>query len=321
MRISAVAVPRIGQQNIDVLGYFTLLVFGSLTVIFTFLLQPWAQDRINGHTAIIPPWNPDGFPKDGLSRWPTDFSRDIIPIMVHSHNDYWRAVPLFSALAAGCIGLIDDRLLYISPLVEILSRQNPHDVFNKLDPLARARGVFDTSPNTTLVLLVEVPCPWNSSETCSYSKLNIWPQPVTVGGTGNLDSATYHANRDWEASDTFVDAPLGVLPTTNKFRWCPGGSSAEMLYYPENSYYASVSFKEAVGDVRLGFSERQLAIVRERIRIARLSKLHARYWDLPSWPIGLRDYVWDVLTREGVGVLSVDDLEAAARRKWSGSGD
>lgn len=118
-----------------------------------------------------------------------------------------------------------------------------------------------------------------------------------------------------------MDAPLGVLPTTNKFRWHPGGSSAEMLYYPESSYYASVSFKEAVGDIRLGFSERQLAIVREYIRIARLRKLHARYWDLPSWPIGLRDYVWDALMREGVGMLSVDDLEGAARRKWGGAGD
>lgn len=147
--------------------------------IFTFLIQPWAQDRINGHTPIIPLWNPDGSPKDGLSRWPTDFSRDNIPIMVRSHNDYWREVPLFSALAAGCTGveadvwLIDDELfvghdrasltpdrtfrsLYINPLVEILRRQNPYNVYNKSDPLARARGVFDTSPNTTLILLVGV---------------------------------------------------------------------------------------------------------------------------------------------------------------------
>ncbi|KAL8947372.1 MAG: hypothetical protein Q9222_006338 [Ikaeria aurantiellina] len=53
--------------------------------------------------------------QQALTTWPTDFSRDITPIPCHSHNDYWRRVPLYDALAAGCTGVeadvwLDDKL-------------------------------------------------------------------------------------------------------------------------------------------------------------------------------------------------------------------
>lgn len=44
--------------------------------------------------------------------------------------------------------------------------------------------------------------------------------------------------------------------------------------------------------------------------------LKARYWNTPAWPVGLRDHIWDVLVKEGVGMLNVDDLEGASRRNW-----
>jgi len=131
------------------------------------------------------------------------------------------------------------------------------------------------------------------------------PQPTTVVGTEKIDRETCHANRNWEASDAFMDAPVGVLSTTNKFRWHPGGSSAETLYYPKSSYYASASFKDAVGDVTLGFSERQLAIVREQIRIAELSNLQTGYWDCPSWPIGLVFRKMATTLNQQFGIYSV----------------
>lgn len=97
-----------------------------------------------------------------ISRWPTDISRDIIPVGCHSHNDYWRRVPLFSALQAGCVGVEADvwfidqdhqdhprdlyvghttssltpqrtlRSMYVDPLVNLLDRQNPITPFHSI---------------------------------------------------------------------------------------------------------------------------------------------------------------------------------------------
>lgn len=126
---------------------------------------------------ILQTWGQPGQVGEGRARYPTDFSRDILPIPCHSHNDYWRRVPLYSAIEAGCIGVEADiwlfadnelyvghdlpsltpnrtlKSLYIDPLVSILEGQNPtiefyHDIESK-------NGVFDTNPEQTLVLLID----------------------------------------------------------------------------------------------------------------------------------------------------------------------
>lgn len=90
-------------------------------------------------------------PDQGLSEWKTDFSYSAIPKPCHSHNDYWRPYPLFSALVAGCtsveadVWLSDDgswnrlfvghdprsfspartlRSMYLDPLLAILDAEN-----------------------------------------------------------------------------------------------------------------------------------------------------------------------------------------------------
>ncbi|MCJ1376922.1 Altered inheritance of mitochondria protein 6 [Xylographa soralifera] len=89
------------------------------------------------------------------------------------------------------------------------------------------------------------------------------------------------------------------------------------IYTPENSYYASVAFGKAIGRMwRWRLSEQQMALIRGHIRGAHRRGLKVRYWDLPDWPIGLRSYVWDVLMREGMDVLNVDDLRAASKWDW-----
>ena len=93
-------------------------------------------------------WNPTHRLSPELGHWPTDFSADVQPVACHSHNDYWRKEPLFSALEAGCTGVEADvwlfdeelfvghstqslssqrtlRTLYIDPLLSILHAQNP----------------------------------------------------------------------------------------------------------------------------------------------------------------------------------------------------
>jgi len=62
----------------------------------------------NGLQDIVRNWKePDGngayqFP------WPDNFSRGVVPKACHSHSDYWRTVPLYEALAAGCVGIEAD---------------------------------------------------------------------------------------------------------------------------------------------------------------------------------------------------------------------
>lgn len=98
----------------------------------------------------------------------------------------------------------------------------------------------------------------------------------------------------------------------------PGASASLEAYTTDNSFYASVSFTRVIGHVLFGnLSESQMGLIRGHIRGAHRRGLKVRYWELPFWPIGLRNYVWDVLVKEGVDVLNVDDLTAAAKRDWT----
>ena len=96
-----------------------------------------------------------------------------------------------------------------------------------------------------------------------------------------------------------------------------GAPSDSNAYSERNSYYASVNFHKAIGHLDRGeFNETQLELIRGHIRGAQARGLKVRYWETPFWPIGLRNHVWDVLVKEGVDFLNVDDLEAAAKREW-----
>ena len=62
-----------------------------------------------------------------------------------------------------------------------------------------------------------------------------------------------------------------------------------------------------------------MATLRRQIQDAHAKGLKARYWDLPFWPISLRNHVWDVLVQEGVDFLNVDDLKGATQKDWTPS--
>lgn len=180
----------------------------------------------------------------------------------------------------------------------------------------------------------------------------VYTRPVTVVGTGNTPFDLLTANSTYR--DAFFDAPLNDMwesrqVTVNSAEWPTSdidvvddsestssrdsttvpvtslkdvgqgqsGVTADTEFNSTNSYYASVSFNKAVGRMWRGrLSPNQLKIIRGQIRGAHRRGLKARYWDLPSWPLGLRNHVWDVLVREGVDMLNVDDLRAASRQVW-----
>jgi len=81
--------------------------------------------------------------------------------MIHSHNDYWRDVPLYTALSYGVVSveadvwLVNGTLyighevqaltpnrtfdgLYIQPLVQILRNANPDTAFTRMTTLSPA---------------------------------------------------------------------------------------------------------------------------------------------------------------------------------------
>ena len=297
---------------------------------------------------IVASWGAPGSPTASQSTWPTDFSRDVTPIPCHSHNDYWRRVPLYDALAAGCMSVEADvwanttsrelhvghtqksltpertlKTLYLDPLFSILSHQNQN---NSLSSNASTpNGVFDTSPQTSLTLLIDIKTEGVETFPIIEEQLQLlrsrgWltytdgskihPGPITVVGTGNTPFTLLVSNSTYR--DIFFDAPLSDL-------W-PGdiAPSNASLYNSSNSFYASTSFQKAIGKPWLGMlSPRQTEMIRGQVRVAKEKGLKARYWDTPSWPISLRNRIWDLLEREGVGMLNVDDLTAASHRVWT----
>ncbi|KAJ5803222.1 uncharacterized protein N7503_005672 [Penicillium pulvis] len=193
----------------------------------------------------------DQLDANDINRWPTDISRDIIPFGCHSHNDYWRRVPLYSALQAGCIGIEADvwlfdnelyvghtttsltsrrtlRSMYVDPLVRILERQNPISSFQRFISQP-PHGVFDTDPSQTLILLIDFKTDGAATWPVVASHLaplrdrgylthfngqEVIQGPITVVGTGNTPFDLTVANSTYR--DIFFDAPLAKLVDTDK---------------------------------------------------------------------------------------------------------
>lgn len=252
---------------------------------------------------------------------------------IHSHNDYWRDLPFYTALSYGCVSveadvwLYSDILyvgheasaltstrtfdsLYVQPILDTLHRENPTSEFVTS---TTKNGVFDTASSQTLYLWVDVKT--NGAQTwpfvvkalqplrdagylTTYNGSTINSGPVTVIGTGNtpLDQVQPVSERDY-----FWDAPIPTLGTTF--------SNITATVSP----IASTDFVPQFGTIDgTTFNETQLALLREQIAIAAAKGIKVRYWDTPGWPISTRNAVWTTLIEEGVGLLNADDLAGAS---------
>ena len=341
-------------------------------------LAPWDMDWVAQQFERGQP------PNELFPHWPTNYTGGVNPIPCHSHNDYWRDVPLFSALRAGCIGVEADvwlfgdelfighdasslalhrtlKTLYIQPLLEILDNRNPQSP--QPGGLEVLNGVFDTVPSQTLVLLVDIKARGQETWPVLQEQLaplrdrgyltyfngtNVIERPITVVGTGRTPYELLVKNSSYR--DIFFDAPLdrlgglnvqGAGPTieddpnydieqhvhaylsdwSNESKESSidgvsdtvqhGGVERIAPYDTTNSYYASASFKKAVG-FPFGFriTNKQRRLIREQVHKAHERGLKARYWSTPGWPRILRHHVWRVLIEEGVDVLNIDDLRS-----------
>ncbi|KAL9054109.1 MAG: hypothetical protein Q9162_004366 [Coniocarpon cinnabarinum] len=270
-----------------------------------------------------------------LYTYPTDLTRNLVPKALHSHNDYWRDVPFWSALSVGAISVEADvwlynstlyvgheasaltpqrtfQSLYIHPILSVLQRQNPSSDF-VTSPTRN--GVFDTTSDQTLYLWVDSKTEGASTFEAVVRELQplrdggwltavdedgtVQPGPVTVIGTGNTP---LNQVQGIQPRDYFYDARLDLL------------NSSQSNITASVSPIASVDFETAIGTVpRSGtLLANQTATLQNQVEIARAKGIGARYWDTPGWPISVRNSVWGQLWDAGVMLINVDDLVAGA---------
>ena len=267
--------------------------------------------------------------------YPTDLTQGIIPKAMHSHNDYWRPIPFYSALSVGAISveadvwLVNGTLhigheqsaltkyrtfdaLYIQPILNVLHAQNPNSSF--VSSLPTKNGVYDTSSGQTLYLFIDIKTDgeqaWpavvkaleplrSAGYLTTYNGTGTTAGPVTVVGTGNtpLDQVQKQSPRD-----IFYDAPLPLLNST----FSNITSSISKI--------ASTAFSAQFGtSVRNGtLNSTQTALLQNQIAVAHGKGIGVRYWDQPNWPVSNRDALWRLLWASGVDLINVDDLEGAA---------
>lgn len=271
-------------------------------------------------------------------RYPTQLTQDIVPKGFHSHNDYWRQFPFWSALSYGAISIEADiwnyngtlyvghepsaltvnrtlESLYINPILNAVQAQNPSTVFIS----GTKNGVYDTISYQTLYLFIDVKTDGATTWPVLVKALEPLRQhgylttlngtqltggPVTVVGTGGtpLNQIQGVAVRDY-----FYDGPLATLNTTN--------------ITSQVSPIASADFGDTFGPVTgQGMSADQLAMLKDQVAVAQARGIRTRYYDQPGWPIGTRNAIWRQLVDNGVDLLNVDDLQGAANF-WSGDVD
>ena len=147
-----------------------------------------------------------------------------------------------------------------------------------------------------------------------------------IVGTGNTPFELLSSKTSNPHLDVFFDAPLDAMWGSKEERPALANSSSQDMLQPmdqdlfnaTNSYYASASFTDTVGYPWQGqLTNEQLSLIRGQLAGAHKRGLKARYWELPFWPIVLRNHIWEVLVKEGIDLLNVDDLAAATQQKWT----
>ncbi|KAK9313043.1 hypothetical protein V1522DRAFT_412074 [Lipomyces starkeyi] len=265
----------------------------------------------------------------------SDLTRNVFVKGIHSHNDYWRDVPLFTALSYGVVSVEadvwhfdgDDTLyvghhtaalnsertlgsLYVDPLFDILTAANPKNEFtvNQTSP----NGVFDTNSGQTLYLFIDVKTDgnltWPYVETAlqpllekgwltTVSGSQITYGPITVIGTGNTP---YNYVVSQKERFYFFDGPIATLNTTA---------------YPVYVNPIASGSLQTVVETKIGpngLDSAQYTKVKKLVTKAHDMGIATRFWDVPWWPVVRRDALYRQIIEIGSDLLNADDLALAS---------
>lgn len=261
------------------------LAFG-ITVLNPSISFPFfSSSSLTSASDFLPGWGESGHLGEGLKHYPTDLTRDITPIPAHSHNDYWRRVPLFEALHYGLTGVEADvwlqpdgellvghdeasltrnrtfRSLYVDPIVEILERMNPEDAStDSSNPSGDAKrtknGPFDTDRSQPLILLVDL-------KTDGYATLPaVQAQLSALREKGWL---TYYDASSTEENHV-VHGPVQVVMT--------GNTPFDLLV--ANETYRDVFFDAPLDRIWADSEAREVAIREGRVKREDGMRAHSR---------------------------------------------
>ncbi|KAJ5771849.1 hypothetical protein N7520_002378 [Penicillium odoratum] len=313
---------------------------GQFSGIFKLLCWAWQADNafLRKHGRIsYESYDILGSEFSAFSHW----SHDTIPITCYSNSARGRCISLQSAISSGCmsieinlfpaenellIGQNPDLLsrtsnlrgLYIDYLLSTIRKYDSsleNSTFERHSYKNQVPGVFPDDPTKTLVLLMRFDA--DPEQVWSQLILHLEPLreagflthfngstvlqgPVTIVATGNVP---FHHILEMNATrDVFFDAPLlQLVPLSDQ------GFLQNSVYSTQNSYYASADFRTAIGNVDFnGLSDNQLSDVRQQVQMAHRLGLKVRYVGMPNWPRKLRNYVWRILLREGVDIITSD---------------
>lgn len=239
-----------------------------------------------------------------LYTYPTALTQGIAPKFMHSHNDYWRPVPFYSALSVGAVSveadvwlynntlhvgheesaLTNERTLdslYIQPILSVLRAQNPAN--STFVHGTTKNGVYDTNGGQTLYLFIDVktdgPTTWPvvvkalqplraAGYLTTFNGSAVTAGPVTVVGTGNtpLNQIQGVSPRDY-----FFDAGLPVL------------NSTQSNITSDVSPIASTSFTAQFGLAKNGtLTAAQTKLLKAQIDTAHKKGIMVRYWEQVS---------------------------------------
>ncbi|KAJ9619613.1 Altered inheritance of mitochondria protein 6 [Taxawa tesnikishii (nom. ined.)] len=279
-----------------------------------------------------------------------DPTRNIKPIPCHSHNDYKQPVPLFDALHTGCTGveadvwLFDGELyvghtvdsltpnrtlhsLYIDPLLKLLDARNNHGNSSSWT------GLYSQDPTQTVVLLIDIKSdgfdtfPHVSRQLSDlrsrgylthFNGTHTIPGPITVIGSGSTPFDLVVA--DPHNRDIFFDAPAWISPSFNSPPYFPASprrrqSQAHSTPGPTGKYESDM-----FDNTTSWYASADLSWYRRKFHWGE-DALDGLVKTIGSRGLKLRFYgvpknVWRMLIDAGVAMVSVDDLEAAAREDW-----
>ncbi|GAA5880885.1 hypothetical protein JCM3774_003231 [Rhodotorula dairenensis] len=280
---------------------------------------------------------------------PGGFSRNIPQRKIHSHNDYWRDVPVYEALSLGVRSIEadvwlnpkDQRLyvshnvaaltaartfdsLYVQQLGRVIHHANLQDAetdfFNETDYYSPDNvrevrrpwnGFWDDGNTTPIQLLVDIKT--RGVETVQALERELRPLskegPIKVVVTGN-------------GINDEMRALLAPQPARSLFMDAPllrldetwtGNDNRTYGWTPELAPMASTSFASATewtGRNEITPDER--STLSDLITLAQKKGFETRLWSPPRWPTYARDRVWRALWDLGIDWLDADDLEAAA---------